>query len=81
MPAIIGVLQIVSINENGIAHLGNRLITSLNTQTKMNSGSSGFTTGGILMKNIGISGTDFLDLNLIDQPGVGNIEQWYNTIS
>lgn len=75
MPAIIGVLQIVSINENGIAHLGNRLITSLNTQTKMNSGSSGFTTGGILMKNIGISGTDFLDLNLIDQPGVGNIEQ------
>ncbi|MCQ6282796.1 spore germination protein [Bacillus sp. EB600] len=56
MPAVVGVLQIVNINGNGIAEI----------QTKTYSGFEGFNTRGITVANNGVIGTNVLDLNLMN---------------
>ncbi|WP_312475567.1 spore germination protein [Neobacillus sp.] len=71
MPAIIGPVQIINVS-GGIVQFGDTLYISPKSSTKTFSGSGGFNTGGIIIANNGISGTNVLDTNVIDQPIVGN---------
>jgi spore germination protein PF len=71
MPAIIGPVQIISV-AGGVVHFGDAAWVSPKTSTKTYSGSGGFNTGGFIVTNNGLSGTNVLDANLIDQPTVGN---------
>lgn len=71
MPAIIGPVQIVNV-AGGIVQFGDTVYISPKTTSKTFAGSGGFNTGGFIIANNGISGTNVLDANLIDQPTVGN---------
>lgn len=71
MPAIIGPVQIVTVS-GGIVQFGDTVYISPKSASKANSGSGGFNTGGIIVTNNGISGTNVLDPDLIDQPIAGN---------
>ncbi len=71
MPAILGPVQIVSVG-GGIVQFGDTVYISPKTTSKTFAGSGGFNTGGLIVTNTGLSGTNVLDTNLIDQPIVGN---------
>lgn len=71
MPAIIGPVQIVSVG-GGILQFGDTVYISPKTSSKTFSGSGGFNTGGFIVANNGLSGTNVLDTKLIDQPIVAN---------
>ncbi|WP_026574479.1 spore germination protein [Bacillus sp. UNC438CL73TsuS30] len=71
MPAIIGPVQIVTVS-GGIVQFGDTVYISPKSTAKTYGGSGGFNTGGIIVANNGISGTNVLDTDLIDQPTVGN---------
>ncbi|MBI0579778.1 spore germination protein [Neobacillus cucumis] len=71
MPAIIGPVQIVTVS-GGIVQFGDTVYISPKSTAKAYGGSGGFNTGGIIVANNGISGTNVLDTDLIDQPIVGN---------
>jgi spore germination protein PF len=71
MPAIIGPVQIINVG-GGVVQFGDTAWVSPKSNTKTYSGSGGFNTGGFIVTNNGISGTNVLDTNLIDQPTVGN---------
>jgi spore germination protein PF len=71
MPAIIGPVQIVNVT-GGVVQFGDALFVSPKAGTKTIGGSGGFNTGGVIVTNNGLSGTNVLDTNLIDQPIVGN---------
>lgn len=72
MPAIVGPIQIVNVG-GGVVHFGDAGWISPKANSKSYSGSGGFNTGGFIITNNGISGTNVLDTNLIDQPTVGNL--------
>ncbi|ETI68675.1 spore germination protein [Neobacillus vireti] len=71
MPAIIGPVQIINVG-GGIIQFGDTLYISPKSSTKTFAGSGGFNTGGLIITNNGLSGTNTLDTNLIDQPIAGN---------
>jgi spore germination protein PF len=71
MPAFIGPVQIVNCS-GGIVHFGDAAIISPKSNSKSYSGAGSSNTGGLINTNNGISGTNVLDTNLIDQPIVGN---------
>ncbi|MFZ7945270.1 spore germination protein [Neobacillus sp. 19] len=71
MPAIIGPVQIVNVS-GGIVQFGDTVYISPKSSTKTFAGSGGFNTGGLIVANNGISGTNVLDTNVIDQPIAGN---------
>ncbi|WP_066295022.1 spore germination protein [Bacillus sp. FJAT-29937] len=71
MPAIIGPVQIMNV-DGGIVQFGDALNIAPKTAGKTYSGQGAFNTGGLIITNNGISGTNVLDTNLIDQPIVGN---------
>lgn len=71
MPAILGPVQIVNVS-GGIVQFGDTVYISPKTGSKTYAGSGGFNTGGFIVTNTGLSGTNVLDTNLIDQPIVGN---------
>ncbi|WP_066068434.1 spore germination protein [Neobacillus soli] len=71
MPAIIGPVQIVNVG-GGIVQFGDTVYISPKSSTKTYAGSGGFNTGGLIVTNNGLSGTNVLDTNLIDQPIAGN---------
>jgi spore germination protein PF len=71
MPAIIGPVQIVSV-DGGIVQFGDTIYISPKSASKTNAGSGGFNTGGIIITATGLNGTNVLDTNLIDQPISGN---------
>lgn len=71
MPAIIGPVQIVNVG-GGVVHFGDALYISPKVASKTNAGSGGFNTGGVVIANNGLSGTNVLDTNLVDLPMVGN---------
>lgn len=71
MPAIIGPVQIINVG-GGIVQFGDTVYISPKTSSKTFAGSGGFNTGGFIVTNSGLSGTNVLDTNLIDQPTVGN---------
>ncbi|AIM17390.1 MULTISPECIES: spore germination protein [Neobacillus] len=71
MPAIIGPVQIVNVT-GGIVHFGDTVYISPKSGSKTSAGSGGFNTGGLIVTNNGLSGTNVLDTDLIDQPITGN---------
>jgi spore germination protein PF len=71
MPAIIGPVQIINVG-GGVVQFGDTVYISPKSTQKIFSGSGGFNTGGFIVANNGISGTNVLDTNLIDQPIAGN---------
>ncbi|MBL4952352.1 spore germination protein [Neobacillus sp. OS1-32] len=71
MPAIIGPVQIVNVS-GGVVQFGDTLYISPKTSTKTSAGSGGFNTGGVIVANNGLSATNVLDANVIDQPIAGN---------
>ena len=71
MPAIIGPVQIVAVS-GGIVQFGDTVYISPKSGSKAYAGSGAFNTGGIIVSNNAVSGTNVLDTDLIDQPTVGN---------
>lgn len=71
MPAIIGPVQIINIG-GGVVQFGDALYISPKSATKTFAGSGGFNTGGFIITNNGLSGTNVLDTNLVDLPIVSN---------
>lgn len=71
MPAIIGPVQIINIG-GGVVQFGDALYISPKAATKTFAGSGGFNTGGLVITNNGLSGTNVLDTNLVDLPIVSN---------
>ncbi|MEH7114211.1 spore germination protein [Neobacillus niacini] len=71
MPAIMGPVQIVNVS-GGIVQFGDTVYISPKSATKTNAGSGGFNTGAIIFTANGLSGTNVLDANLVDQPIAGN---------
>ncbi|MBV7508564.1 spore germination protein [Bacillus sp. sid0103] len=71
MPAIIGPVQIVHVS-GGVVQFGDTVYISPKAASKTNAGSGAFNTGGFIIANNGLSGTNVLDTNVIDQPIVGN---------
>lgn len=71
MPAILGPVQIVSVG-GGVVQFGDTVYISPKTSTKTYAGSGGFNTGGIILAANGLSGTNVIDANLVDQPIAGN---------
>ncbi|MBA4538744.1 spore germination protein [Bacillus aquiflavi] len=71
MPAIIGPVQIVNVG-GGVVQFGDALILSPKGSTKSHTGSGSLNTGGFIITNNGVSSTNILDWNVIDQPTVGN---------
>ena len=67
MPAIIGPVQIVAVS-GGIVQFGDTVYISPKSASKTYGGSGGFNTGGLIITNTGLSGTNVLDTDLIDQP-------------
>ncbi len=71
MPAIIGPVQIVNVG-GGIVQFGDTVYISPKSASKTAAGSGAFNTGGLIVTNNGLNGTNVLDTNLIDQPIAGN---------
>ena len=71
MPAFVGPVQIINIG-GGNVQFGDALNISPKSNAKTNSGSGAGNTGAFVMTNNGISATNHIDNNLIDQPNVGN---------
>ncbi|MEH7073668.1 spore germination protein [Neobacillus drentensis] len=71
MPAIIGPVQIINVG-GGIVQFGDTVYISPKSASKVNAGSGGFNTGGLIVTNTGLSGTNVLDTKVIDQPIAGN---------
>lgn len=73
MPAIIGgPIQINAISGNGVVEFGDTLGVSPKTSTKTPAGSGGFNTAFYTISNTGLSSTNYIDPNAVDQPVVGN---------
>jgi spore germination protein PF len=71
MPAIVGPVQIITVG-GGVVHFGDSAWVSPKSSTKTYAGSGTFNTGGFIVTNNGLSGTNVLDSNLVDQPIAGN---------
>jgi spore germination protein PF len=66
-----GPVQIVNVS-GGIVQFGDTVYISPKSAAKTNAGSGGFNTGAIIFTANGLSGTNVLDANLVDQPIAGN---------
>ncbi|KAB2337166.1 spore germination protein [Cytobacillus depressus] len=71
MPAIIGPVQIINVG-GGIVQFGDALFISPKSATKTFAGQGALSIGGFVITNNGLSATNVLDTNLIDQPIAGN---------
>lgn len=71
MPAIIGPVQVVNVT-GGVVQFGDALIISPKSSAKTNAGQGALNTGGFIITNNGLSASNVLDTNLIDQPIIGN---------
>ncbi|OIK10614.1 hypothetical protein BIV60_20555 [Bacillus sp. MUM 116] len=73
MPAIIGGPVIINnITGNGDVQFGDSLFNSPKVASKTPAGAGGFNTGVFIITNTGVSSTNFIDPNVIDQPITGN---------
>lgn len=71
MPAIIGPVQIFNVG-GGVVHFGDTAFISPKSSSKLYTGSGSDSTGALVITNNGISASNTLDANLIDQPTLGN---------
>lgn len=71
MPAIVGPVQVGTVS-GGSIQFGDAFFYSPKSATKSASGSGGQNTGVFIITNNGLSATNVVDTNLIDQPITGN---------
>ncbi|WP_339163799.1 spore germination protein [Siminovitchia sp. FSL W7-1587] len=71
MPAILGPVQIFNVS-GGIVQFGDTAVISPKSSSKSYAGSGSNSTGGLIVTNNGLSSSNTLDTNLVDQPTVGN---------
>lgn len=71
MPAFVGPIQIINVG-GGNVQFGDALNISPKSNSKSTSGSGAGNTGGFICEVNGVSATNHIDTNLIDQPNVGN---------
>ncbi|KOP81686.1 spore germination protein [Cytobacillus solani] len=71
MPAITGPVQIINV-DSGIVQFGDAVFISPKSSSKSITGSGAGNTGGFIITNNGLSASNVLDTNLVDQPMVGN---------
>lgn len=71
MPAITGPVQIINV-DGGIVQFGDAVFISPKSSSKSFSGSGAGNTGGFIITNNGLSASNVLDTNLVDQPILGN---------
>lgn len=71
MPAIIGPVQIISVG-GGVVQFGDTVYISPKSNTKTAAGSGAFNTGGFIVANNALSGTNVLDTSVVDQPIAAN---------
>lgn len=72
MPAFVGQVQILSVG-GGNVQFGDALNISPKNNSKSNAGAGGGNTGALVVANNGISATNHIDNNLVDQPNIGNV--------
>jgi spore germination protein PF len=69
MPAnIFGSIQINTISANGVVEFGDTLVVSPKTANKTPGGAGAFNTAIIAIANSGLSSTNYISPNVIDQP-------------
>lgn len=71
MPAIIGNLQIINVG-GGVVNFGDTFNISPKTNAKTYDGSGSSNTGAFIVTNNGLSSTNTIDKDLVDQPSVAN---------
>ncbi|PLT33827.1 spore germination protein [Bacillus sp. V5-8f] len=71
MPAIIGPVQVINIS-GGALQFGDTLSTSPKSSSKTYLGSGGYNLGAFVLSGSGISGTNVINANGVDQPVTGN---------
>ena len=71
MPSIIGSVQVVNVS-GGVVNFGDAQNVSPKSNSKSYEGSGSMNTGGIIITNNGISSTNTIDKELVDQPAVAN---------
>jgi spore germination protein PF len=71
MPAIVGPVQIINVG-GGVIQFGDTFFISPKSASKSMSGSGAGNTGGFIITNTALSGTNTLDTNVTDQPITGN---------
>lgn len=71
MPAFIGPLQIFNVS-GGVVHFGDTAVISPKNTSKLYMGSGSDNVGAFIVTNSGLSASNTLDSNLVDQPMVGN---------
>lgn len=70
MPAITGPIQVIN-NDGGILQFGDAAVISPKSAGKTVSGSGTGNTGALIFTANGVSGTNVLDVNGVDQPIAG----------
>ncbi|GAA0314409.1 spore germination protein [Bacillus carboniphilus] len=71
MPAIVGPVQIFSVS-GGEVQFGDTFYVSPKSSSKTVAGSGGLNTGPFVITNNGLSATNYIDCNAVDQPITGN---------
>ncbi|WP_050614268.1 spore germination protein [Bacillus testis] len=71
MPAIVGPIQVGSVT-GGSIQFGDAFVYSPKSSSKTAAGSGTTNTGVFIITNSGLSATNVLDANVVDQPIVGN---------
>ncbi|MGM9927229.1 MAG: spore germination protein [Bacillus sp. (in: firmicutes)] len=71
MPAIVGPIQVGAIH-GGTVQFGDAFVYSPKSATKIANGSGSNVTGVFIITNNGLSATNIVDANVVDQPIAGN---------
>jgi spore germination protein PF len=71
MPAFLGPVQIFNV-AGGVVHFGDTAVISPKNNTKSYAGSGSGSVGAFVVTNNGLSSSNTLDTNVVDQPTVGN---------
>jgi spore germination protein PF len=71
MPSIIGTIQLVNVG-GGVVNFGDTLNIAPKTNTKTFEGSGSSNVGGFIVTNNGLSTTNTLDSDAVDQPSGQN---------
>ena len=70
MPAIVGFVNIVSNGSSGVVQFGDALAVNPASSSKTYAGAGSFLTGSVANSNTGLSATNSLDPDVIDDVAV-----------
>lgn len=71
MPSIVGPVQIVNVG-GGIVQFGDSLVISPKSNSKSTVGQGSSNTGGFIVTNNGLSSSNFVDPDAVDQANAAN---------